>query len=207
MLREAASSCVRSMPTAVKPRCAETAFVVRRAGSTKPVRESASRLKRRRAGSAPKSSRANLNTWFASRSRWSASACIRWSFLTTPRLWTWETRTSCCFARTPPPSTLNAAAVRLQKHPLFPRGTNVHVAAVDGSDRLRLRHWERGVGMTMACGTGAVAAAAAAIESRRVCSPVETLVPGGRLVVEWDGKGAAHLTGPAVRVFDTELRA
>jgi diaminopimelate epimerase len=102
---------------------------------------------------------------------------------------------------------LDAAAVRLQKHPFFPRGTNVHVAAVDGIGRLRLRHWERGVGMTMACGTGAVAAAAAAIKSRRVCSPVETLVPGGRLVVEWDGEGAARLTGPAVRVFDTEVRA
>ena len=68
-----------------------------------------------------------------------------------------------------------------------------------------MRHWERGVGLTMACGTGAIAAAIAAIQSGRVRSPVRTLVPGGQLVVEWDGTGAAALTGPAVRVFDTEV--
>jgi diaminopimelate epimerase len=58
----------------------------------------------------------------------------------------------------------------------------------------------------MACGTGAVACAAAAIERKLVESPVEVLVPGGRLVVEWNGTGQAFLTGPAVRVFDTEVR-
>jgi diaminopimelate epimerase len=99
---------------------------------------------------------------------------------------------------------LEVLAPSLQAHPSFPDGTNVHVAAVEGGD-LRLRHWERGVGLTMACGTGAIAAAAAAIESGRVSSPVVTFVPGGRLVVEWDGKGVAILTGPAVRVFDTEV--
>jgi diaminopimelate epimerase len=102
---------------------------------------------------------------------------------------------------------LEAFAPSLQNDSQFAKGTNVHVAAVEGPNRLRLRHWERGVGLTMACGTGAVAAAAAAIESRRVTSPVEALVPGGRLVVEWDGKGAAGLTGPAVRVFDTDVQA
>jgi diaminopimelate epimerase len=101
---------------------------------------------------------------------------------------------------------LNVLAPGLQTHPLFVDGTNVHVAAVEGPGRLRLRHWERGVGLTMACGTGAVAAAVAGIESQRVASPVEALVPGGRLVVEWDGQGRARLTGPAVRVFDTEVR-
>ncbi len=100
---------------------------------------------------------------------------------------------------------LEVLAPSLQTHSSFTEGTNVHVAAIEGSDRLRLRHWERGVGVTLACGTGAVAAATAAIESGRVSSPVTTFVPGGRLVVEWDGKGAATLIGPAVRVFDTEV--
>ena len=70
---------------------------------------------------------------------------------------------------------------------------------------MRVAHWERGVGLTMACGTGAVACAAVAIASGMATSPVEVFVPGGRLVVEWDGTGNAYLTGPAVRVFDSEV--
>jgi diaminopimelate epimerase len=101
---------------------------------------------------------------------------------------------------------LTLLATRLQGSKLFPRGTNVHIAAVEGPNCMRVRHWERGVGLTMACGTGAVACAAAAIEKGLVASPVEVLVPGGRLAVEWDGRGPAFLTGPAVRVFDTDVR-
>ena len=56
-----------------------------------------------------------------------------------------------------------------------------------------------------ACGTGAVAAAAAAIVAGDAVSPVRVDVPGGALEVAWDGSGAAFLTGPAVRVFDTEI--
>lgn len=87
----------------------------------------------------------------------------------------------------------------------IPGGTNVHVAVKSGPSRLLVRHWERGVGKTMACGTGAVACAVAAIGRGDVKSPVEVNVPGGRLVVEWDGTGEATLEGPAVRVFDTEF--
>ena len=101
---------------------------------------------------------------------------------------------------------LTMLATRLQTVSMFPRGTNVHIAAIEGPRALRVRHWERGVGLTMACGTGAVACAAAAIEKRLVASPVEVFVPGGLLTVDWDGSGMAHLTGPAVRVFDTDLR-
>jgi diaminopimelate epimerase len=101
---------------------------------------------------------------------------------------------------------LTMLATRLQMAGGFPNGTNVHLAAVDGENALRVRHWERGVGLTMACGTGAVACAAAAIERGLLPSPVEVFVPGGRLVVEWNGAGRAFLTGPAVRVFDTEVR-
>jgi diaminopimelate epimerase len=100
---------------------------------------------------------------------------------------------------------LTLVAERLQDPKFFETGTNVHVAAVR-NDALRVRHWERGVGLTMACGTGAVACAAAAIEAKLVSSPVDVFVPGGRLVVEWDGCGGAYLTGPAVRVFDTDVR-
>ena len=96
-------------------------------------------------------------------------------------------------------------AEELQKDSRFPDGTNVHVVALQDRRTVRVAHWERGVGLTMACGTGAVACAAVAIASETVTSPVEVFVPGGRLVVEWDGIGNAYLTGPAVRVFDTEV--
>ena len=100
---------------------------------------------------------------------------------------------------------LEAIAEELQKDSQFPDGTNVHVVALQDRRTIRVAHWERGVGLTMACGTGAVASAAVAIASGRASSPIEVFVPGGRLVVEWDGTGNAYLTGPAVRVFDTEV--
>lgn len=100
---------------------------------------------------------------------------------------------------------LTMLATRLQSAPFFPKGTNVHIAAVEGENRLRVRHWERGVGLTMACGTGAVACVVAAMDKGVVTSPVDVFVPGGHLIVEWDGSHDAYLTGPAVRVFDTEV--
>lgn len=100
---------------------------------------------------------------------------------------------------------LEPLAKKLQTYPDFPNGTNVHMAVPMGVHSMRVRHWERGVGLTQACGTGAVACAAVALEKKLALSPVEVLVPGGRLIVEWDGSGDAYLTGPAVRVFDTEI--
>lgn len=100
---------------------------------------------------------------------------------------------------------LVALAERLQHDVRFPNGTNVHALALAGDNVLRVRHWERGVGLTMACGTGVVASAAVAMMRGLVRSPVEVFVPGGQLLVEWDGRGVAYLTGPAVRVFDTEI--
>lgn len=100
---------------------------------------------------------------------------------------------------------LERLAQSVQRDPNLPQGANVHLAAVEGPSTLCVRHWERGVGRTMACGTGATACAAAAISSGRAASPVEVLVPGGRLLIEWDGHAAATLTGPAVRVFDAEV--
>ncbi len=98
-------------------------------------------------------------------------------------------------------------AARVQHAPGLPAGANVHAVQRAGDRSVRARHWERGAGLTMACGTGAVACAAVAIERKIAASPVEVLVPGGRLVVELDADGNAYLTGPAVRVFDTEVEA
>jgi diaminopimelate epimerase len=100
---------------------------------------------------------------------------------------------------------LASLAARVQTESAFPSGTNVHVATVLGRGALRVRHWERGVGLTMACGTGAVACAAVAVDRGMADSPVEVFVPGGRLVVELEGAGDAFLTGPATRVFETNV--
>lgn len=100
---------------------------------------------------------------------------------------------------------LQTLAKVFQEHPAFPNGTNVHLAALHGEHAVQVRHWERGVGLTQACGTGAVACAAVALVEKVAVSPVEVFVPGGKLVVEWDGSTEARLIGPAVRVFDTEV--
>ncbi|MBV9270027.1 MAG: diaminopimelate epimerase [Candidatus Eremiobacteraeota bacterium] len=100
---------------------------------------------------------------------------------------------------------LAATGERLQSDPAFPEGINVHVAVPVTTHRLDVRHYERGVGLTNACGTGAIAAAVAAIHRGVAASPVDVHVPGGVLRVEWEGSGPAYMTGPAVRVFDTTL--
>lgn len=80
---------------------------------------------------------------------------------------------------------------------------NVHVAVVVDRGHMRVRHYERGAGLTHSCGTGAVACAAAAMRRGAVDSQVDVNVPGGHVSVEWDGRNEAYLTGPAVRIFDT----
>jgi diaminopimelate epimerase len=82
---------------------------------------------------------------------------------------------------------------------------NVHAAHVEDRHHMSVRHYERGVGLTQACGTGAVACAAAAMQRGLVDMPVTVQVPGGTLEVDWDGTGSAYLTGPAVRVFDARI--
>ncbi len=79
----------------------------------------------------------------------------------------------------------------------FAGGTNVHVAQVIDRNTIRARHYERGVGLTQACGTGAVAVAVAAIDDGRAQSPVTIIVPGGSLRVWWAHGEHATLEGPA----------
>ncbi|HEX3672149.1 MAG TPA: diaminopimelate epimerase [Candidatus Cybelea sp.] len=100
---------------------------------------------------------------------------------------------------------LERAAEALKREPLLRGGVNVQAASLRGSNAVNVRHWERGVGLTEACGTGAVACAAVAVARRLARAPVELFVPGGRLVVDFDEDGTAYLTGPAARVFDTEV--
>jgi diaminopimelate epimerase len=85
-----------------------------------------------------------------------------------------------------------------------PGGTNVEYAAVADPTHLTMRVWERGVGETMSCGTGACAVAVAAAAAGRTEKQVEVRVPGGTVTVEW--RDTVYLTGPAVLVGDGELR-
>jgi diaminopimelate epimerase len=93
----------------------------------------------------------------------------------------------------------------LQKHSSFPQGVNVHVAVMRDRERIDVRHFERGAGLTMACGTGAVATVAGALARGYSASTVTVGVPGGELMVTIDERGQAFMTGPAVHVFDTTV--
>jgi diaminopimelate epimerase len=94
---------------------------------------------------------------------------------------------------------------KIEHHPLFPERTSVMWTKLEGRDRLRLRIWERGVGETWGCGTGACAAAVAA--KLRGFTGDEPVVAskGGELRITWPGEGAILMTGPAEYVFTGQI--
>ncbi len=92
----------------------------------------------------------------------------------------------------------------IEHHPAFPQRVNAGFAQVLDPGRIRLRVWERGVGETLACGTGACAAAVSAIRRGLVRSPVQVQTRGGALTIAWTGS-AVVMTGPAVTVFEGEI--
>ncbi|MEN9315850.1 MAG: diaminopimelate epimerase, partial [Pseudomonadota bacterium] len=81
---------------------------------------------------------------------------------------------------------------------------NAGFMQVVSEGRIRLRVWERGAGETLACGTGACAAAVAGIRRGLLRSPVDVETRGGLLSIAWDG-GSVRMTGPATRVFEGEI--
>ena len=88
---------------------------------------------------------------------------------------------------------------------LFPGKVNVEFVRVLDRGVIEMRVWERGVGETMACGTGACAAAVAAATSGRTGRAVRVQVPGGTLDIDWRQDDDVHMSGPAVLVFEGEL--
>lgn len=94
------------------------------------------------------------------------------------------------------PGRLHQVASRVAVHPHFPHGTNVELAAVETPARVRILIWERGVGPTEASGTGACAAAVAAMSYGGASRDVEVVSPGGSQRVEWRADGL-YLTGSA----------
>jgi diaminopimelate epimerase len=89
----------------------------------------------------------------------------------------------------------------IEHDPLFPQRVNVNVATIIDAHHIQLRVWERGVGLTKACGTGACATAVAAIRSGRATSPVNVALPGGTLIISWTDGGPIEMAGPATHVF------
>ncbi len=97
---------------------------------------------------------------------------------------------------------LETLGPQLEHHPLFPQRANINVATVTGPDQLRLRVWERGVGITRACGTGACASAAAAHRRGLTGRQVAVDLDGGRLDIFWrEADNHVLMAGPAATSF------
>ena len=94
----------------------------------------------------------------------------------------------------------------LEHHPVFPERANISVAQVLSPEHIRLRTWERGAGLTRACGTAACAAAVAAIRRSLTGRTVTVTLPGGGLVIEWrEADGHVLMTGPYALDFEGTL--
>ncbi|MBI2862895.1 MAG: diaminopimelate epimerase, partial [Chloroflexi bacterium] len=96
---------------------------------------------------------------------------------------------------------------QVEHHRLFPNRTNFEICNILEPDRLRVRVWERGAGLTLACGSGACAVVAAAYRKGLVRSPVSVHLPGGQLTIEWNGQMEMVMGGPAEVVFRGEWLA
>jgi diaminopimelate epimerase len=99
---------------------------------------------------------------------------------------------------------------RIETHPLFPKKVNAEFVSVLSPEKLRMRVWDRGVGITLACGTGACAAAVAAVRRGLAGRKVEVVLDGGSLAIEWrESDGHVIMTGPTAVTFrgQVDLRA
>jgi len=108
------------------------------------------------------------------------------------------------FVGDPDAVDLNHRGPEIENDPAFPDRINAHVAAVR-DDGIHMRSWERGAGLTLACGTGASAAAVAAITTKRATSPVAVHMPGGTLTIAWQPGQPVRMRGAATHVFTGEL--
>ena len=93
----------------------------------------------------------------------------------------------------------------IEHHPLFPQRTNVEVVQVIDRTTVRARVWERGAGITLACGSGACAIAAAAIRRGLTERRLTVQLDGGALTLEWPEEAGILMTGPVAHVFDGTL--
>lgn len=90
-------------------------------------------------------------------------------------------------------------------HPLFPERVNTEFAQILPDGAIRMRVWERGSGITMACGTGACATSVAATITKRTGRTNTIIMDGGPLTIEWGDDNHIYMTGPAAKVFDGQI--
>lgn len=108
--------------------------------------------------------------------------------------------------RVAPQYTVESLGPLLETHARFPKRTNVEFVHVESRESIRVRVWERGAGITLACGTGACASAVAALATGQARGQVAVHLPGGILSVSWAGEGKPVLMeGPAEEVFRGEF--
>lgn len=100
-----------------------------------------------------------------------------------------------------------AMGAALERHPMFPERANIGFAQRIGPDRLRLRVFERGAGLTLACGSGACAAMVAARRRGLVGDRVQMILDGGELEIAWAGEGPVTMIGPTAKAFSGTLAA
>lgn len=101
---------------------------------------------------------------------------------------------------------LSEIGPKLEYYSLFPERINVEFAQVIEKDKIRMRVWERGSGITLACGTGACATVVAAVLKDKAERKCEIEMDGGTVYIEWDEtSGHVFMTGPAIHVFDGEI--
>ncbi len=94
---------------------------------------------------------------------------------------------------------------KIERHHAFPQRTNVEFVQVVSKSELKVRVWERGAGLTLACGTGACASLVIAAKTGRTERKAKVHLPGGTLTIEWRDDNRVYMTGPAVEVFRGEL--
>ena len=99
---------------------------------------------------------------------------------------------------------LHEIGPRVEQHPMFPQRVNFEIVNVIDRTHLRARVWERGSGLTMACGSGACAIAVGAHLHDYIEDDVSVALPGGELRVRWPGRGQVFLEGPVAGVFEGE---
>jgi diaminopimelate epimerase len=103
---------------------------------------------------------------------------------------------------------LKELGLQIEHHEAFPERTNVHFVQVLGPQKLWVRHWERGAGDTLACGTGACASVVAAALNNKISGASRRAIahlPGGDLDIEWAANNHVYMTGPATTVFEGVL--
>jgi len=94
----------------------------------------------------------------------------------------------------------------IENSPLFPKKTNVEFAQIINKNKILMKVWERGAGITLACGTGACATLVAGVLNKKTSNEADLVLDGGTLKIEWPAEKNIYMTGPAELVFWGEIK-